>query len=230
MIDDHVMKNIQALQLNLKYTFRDTSLLVRALRHSSVAPKVGNQVDRSFDRLEFLGDRVLNLIVAEFLYKHFDKESEGDLAHRYSALVCSQTCADVARRVKIDEYLDVATGTSFDDLRILCDALEAVVAAMYLDGGYEPCKTFVERNWRDLFFSSIEPPSDPKSVLQELIQSKGCPLPEYVVMNKAGSDHSPTFTVSVTVPGWAPVTGVGQSKKAAEKEAASKLLILMQYA
>jgi ribonuclease-3 len=222
------MKNFQQIQLNIGYSFKDVSLLVRALRHSSITKKIGNQVDRSFDRLEFLGDRVLNLIVAEFLYKHFDAESEGDLAHRYSALVCYETCADIAYKIQLDKYLEVAIGTSFEDLRILCDALEAIVGAMYLDGGYEPCRAFVEVEWRDLFFSSLAPPSDPKSVLQELVQSQGGKLPEYAVIGKVGTEHNPIFSVSVHVPGWVPVTGSGQSKKAAEKEAASKLLNLMQ--
>ncbi|MDR1208505.1 MAG: ribonuclease III [Holosporales bacterium] len=222
------MKNFQQIQLNIGYTFKDISLLARALQHSSITKKVGNKVDRSFDRLEFLGDRVLNLVIAEFLYKHFDAESEGDLAHRYSALVCYETCADIAYKLQIDKYLEVAAGTSFEDLRILCDALEAIIGAIYLDGGYAPCQAFIEMEWRDLFFSSVAPPSDPKSVLQELIQSQGGALPEYTVVSKVGTEHSPTFTVSVYAPGWAPVIGAGQSKKAAEKEAASNLLKLIQ--
>jgi ribonuclease-3 len=224
------MRDLSQLQAELGYAFQNKKLIECALRHSSVMKKVGKSVDRSFDRLEFLGDRVLNLAVAEFLYRKFDNESEGDLAHRYAALVCFETCADIARKVHIDKYLEVAAGTFFDDLRILCDALEAVIGAMYLDGGYEPCQMFIEKNWHDLFFSAVAPPTDPKSTLQELVQSRGGQLPEYVVLEKTGNDHNPMFTVSVHASGWPHVTGIGQSKKSAEKDAASKLLDLIKGA
>ncbi|MDR1908050.1 MAG: ribonuclease III [Holosporales bacterium] len=221
------MDNLQKLESNIKYKFKDEALLRAALRHSSLSAKTSDSSNRSFDRLEFLGDRVLNLTVAEILYKNFPTESEGDLAHRYTALVCFETCSFVAKNVHLDKYLKVASGTSFDDLRILCDALEAVIGAMFLDGGLDPCRGFVDTHWKDLFLKPVTPPQDPKSMLQEMIQSKGGKLPEYVVMEKRGSEHNPVFSVSVYVDGWAPVKGVGQSRKAAEKDAAARLLELM---
>ncbi|MDR1598162.1 MAG: ribonuclease III [Holosporales bacterium] len=221
-----MIDNILKLEANIHYSFRDKELLYAALSHSSVIASA--LVIRSFDRLEFLGDRVLNLLVAECLYKKFPTESEGDLAHRYTVLVCFETCADVAKRMQLDEFLDVAGGTSVDD-RILGDALEAMIGAMYIDGGLAPCQQFVETNWMDLFLQ-IAPPHDPKSTLQEIVQSKGYPLPTYTVLEKSGDDHAPTFTVAVDVETWPTTVGSGPSKKIAEKDAASKLLAQMESA
>lgn len=224
-----IMKEFGDIQRYLGYCFKDLKLLEKALRHSSLEPKFQHHhiSERSFDRLEFLGDRVLNLFVAEILYKHFDTESEGDLAHRYTALVCYETCAEIAYKIGIDRFLEVANGTTFNDLRILCDALEAVLGAMYLDGGEVPCRRFVEQHWREKILCPVRPPEDSKSALQELAQARGKGLPIYTVEDKRGSEHAPTFVVSVKVDDYPVVRGTGQSKKAAEKMAAAKLLEIM---
>jgi ribonuclease-3 len=218
--------DLRKIQKNIGYKFKDESLLIRALRHSSVIKKnpATGYSERDFDRLEFLGDRVLNVLVAELLYTTFPTEDEGSLSKRYIALVCYETCASVATSIKLEEFLEVAKGTSLEEMRILCDALEALLGAMYLDEGLHVCQKFVKDNWEQFILQPLSPPQDPKSKLQELAQAKGCALPEYTVLKKDGNEHSPSYTVSVTVKGWKHVTGVGQSKKAAEKNAATNLL------
>lgn len=220
------MKNFLNIQSKLDYSFKDIELLKAALRHSSLIKKDSRTFgsERSFDRLEFLGDRVLNLLVAELLYRHFIFESEGDLAHRYTALVCYETCAEVAKDISLDYFLEVAVGTTFDDLRILGDALEAILGAIYLDGGFQPCRRFVELHWKERVLKPSVPPQDPKSTLQEFAQSQGKDLPEYSVVDKSGSEHNPIYTVSVFVEGYPLVKGIGHSKKIAEKNAAENLL------
>lgn len=225
------MRNLREFQQNLGYRFRTPRLLEEALRHSSMIHKDSSLCvsERSFDRLEFLGDRVLNLLIAEILYKQFEAESEGDLAHRYTALVCYETCSEIAYEIGIDRFLEVASGTTFTDLRILCDALEAVLGAMYLDGGEAPCRQFVEQHWKEKILRPVRPPEDAKSALQELAQAEGKDLPLYTIESKSGSEHAPTFTVSVRVKGYPTTHGVGQSKKAAEKAAATALLELIRH-
>ncbi|MDR3285055.1 MAG: ribonuclease III [Holosporales bacterium] len=209
----------------LGYQFDDEEILELALVHSSVSSKSEEeQKCRAFDRLEFLGDRVLNLIVAELLYKKFKKESEGALSHRYTSLVCFETCAAVAEKICLKEFLNTASKTNLDEMRILCDALEAILGAMYLDGGISPCKKFVKKHWNPYIEKEALPPNDPKSELQEIVQSRWKTLPIYEVVAKAGLDHMPIYKVSVEVDGIGKVIGSGNSKKEAEKEAAQKLL------
>lgn len=223
------MRDLNEFQQNIGYHFRDLFLLRKALRHSSVTRRVSRSAARrSFDRLEFLGDRVLNLFVAEMLYKQFKTESEGDLAHRYTDLICYKTCSAVAYEVGLDRFLEVAAGTNFRELRILCDAVEAVLGAMYLDGGEAPCRKFVEQHWHEKILRPVRPPEDAKSTLQELVQAEGKPLPVYTIECKAGSEHTPVYTALVEVMGYPPAHGVGQSKKAAEKAAAVELLKIMR--
>lgn len=223
------MESVQQLENVLQYTFIDRKLLEEALIHSSLIHNTyttnhSEESKRSFDRLEFLGDRVLNLLIAEFLYQCFPEESEGDLAKRFTALVCFKTCAEVANEIHLSHFLKVAQGTTFNDLRILCDAIEAIIGAMYLDGGLIPCQRFIQKYWKHKIINSIHPPQDPKSLLQELVQASGKPLPIYEVVEKTGSEHAPIYTVSVQVEGYDLLLGNGNSKKTAEKEAAAKFL------
>lgn len=215
---------LQEFQELLGYYFDDEETLRQALTHSSLSQIKDGTVYRSFDRLEFLGDRVLNLLVAELLYKEFQKESEGDLAHRYAGLVCFETCSLVAVEINLPQFLMVAPKTNLDDQRILCDALESILGAMFLDGGISPCRRFVRKHWKNRVKESVKPPEDPKSELQEWVQSKWKILPFYRVIEKSGTEHSPLFQVSVQVEGIGTAIGSGSSKKNAEKEAAQKLL------
>ncbi|MDR0632942.1 MAG: ribonuclease III [Holosporales bacterium] len=218
------MSKVSRFQEILGHRFSDEALLRAALVHSSVA--CGDR-KREFDRLEFLGDRIINLLIAECLYKKFPAEHEGALAHRYSKLVCFEICAEVAEDIGLPAVLDVAAKTNFCDMRVLCDALEAVVGAMYLDGGLQVCKDFVEKHWKAMLEDcSSPPPCDPKSELQEFAQSKWKTLPVYDVVDRTGADHAPLYKVTVRIVGVEMATdvGVGRSKKVAEKDAARNLL------
>ena len=213
---------LQIFQESLGYFFGDKHLLQGALRHSSFPTK--GKSKHCFDRLEFLGDRVLNMLIAQRLYVLFPDESEGDLSHRYTALVCYETCAEVAHSLGLASFMEVAPGTTFGDLRILGDALEALLGAMFLDGGLEPCQVFVERHWSERLLAPMTPPQDAKSALQEKVQALGRSLPTYDVIEKSGSEHEPLYTVRVVVEGVGSALGRGSSKKMAEKDAAQHLL------
>lgn len=213
-------------QETLGYFFRDEHLLQGALKHSSLLSK--GHTGHSFDRLEFLGDRVLNMLIARRLYESFLTESEGDLSHRYTALVCYETCVEIARQIGLDRYLEAAPGTIFADFKILGDAVEALLGAMFLDGGLEPCQVFVDAHWHERLLSPAHPPQDGKSALQERVQALGKPLPIYEVLGKSGTEHEPVYTVQVQVEGVPPAIGKGSSKKMAEKKAAEALLSVLE--
>lgn len=212
------------LERHLLYQFQNRTLLEEALTHSSVPHGAACGERRSFDRLEFLGDRVLNLVVADLLYKQFPADSEGDLAKRFAALVCFETCADVALTIGIPEFFRVASVAVLSDQRVLCDAMEALLGAMYLDGGIGPCAKFIMTYWGDKVIHLNTPPKEAKTALQEAVQASGRALPEYVIIEKSGTEHAPSFTVEVRVSGFTPIAGQGSSHKSAEKDAAARFL------
>ncbi len=218
---------LQTLEQKLGHVFADRSLLQTALTHASVPGAAAN-----YERLEFLGDRVLGLVVAELLYKAFPAASEGDLAKRHTALVQQAALLMVAEKIELSSFLQVSpgeqkTGGAQKDT-IVADALEAVIAAIYLDGGLAAGAAFIGRFWQSLLHAQIETPQDPKTLLQEWAQSKGLPLPDYVIVGKAGSDHAPVFDVAVRVDGHGETTGRGATKRQAEKEAAMAMLEKIQ--
>lgn len=196
-----------------------------ALTHASLH---GQGIARNNERLEFLGDRVLGLAVAGLLYKSFPAEAEGDLAKRHTALVQQQTLVDIAQDVAISTDIKLsggernAGGAKKD--AILADALEALIGAIYLDGGFRAAEACIATLWQPHLQSHRAPPEDPKTQLQEWAQSHNLPLPEYTVVAQDGPDHAPQFTVEVTVRGQAPVRADAPSKRAAEKSAAAILL------
>lgn len=210
------------LSQRLGHRFGRPALLAEALTHGSTAG------DSSYERLEFLGDRVLGLLVAEMLYEHFKDEPEGALSKRFAALVQRDTLADVARAIGLGADLHLspseAQAGGRNNAAILSDALEAVIGALYLDGGLDVAKAFVERNWRPLLASSIKPPQDAKTALQEWAQARGLALPHYREVGRSGPAHDPIFSVEVSVVGQAPVTAEGRSKRQAEQAAAQLLL------
>ena len=223
---------VAALEARLGHRFADPALLERALTHASVgdgahAPKRGGPHDN--ERLEFLGDRVLGLLTAEALIERFPDSSEGELAPRLNALVSRETCARVARRIDLGAALRLAAfetkSGGRDKGSILAGACEALMAALYADGGLDAARVFYQAAWAE----EIEalPPLgqslEVKLALQQWVQKAGKPLPVYTVLNREGPDHAPTFTVEVRVEGVAPETGVGGSRQAAEKAAAQAL-------
>ncbi len=209
---------LKDLEKLIGHEFKDKVLLETALTHSSFGGH------KSYERLEFLGDRVLGLIVAEHLYKRFPDEPEGHLAKRLAALVQGSLLAGVARELSLGEFVrfsdaERAAGGAEND-NLLADVLESLIGALYLDGGLEKCRTLIEKNWETRFDNMLAPPQHPKTIVQEWAQSKGLPLPVYEVVEQTGPDHSPEFIVQISVEGYAPLKASGRSRQAAEKEAA----------
>lgn len=217
--------SIDQLQKRLGYIFKETIFIERALTHSS-AHQSSNGVD--YERLEFLGDRVVNLIVADLLFKAFPLEKEGALAKRHTALVRTETLADIARVLNLGEFVvlsdaeRIAGGAENDN--ILADITEAITAAIYMDGGFQAAKTFIETIMGDRLHVMKEPPRDPKTALQEWSQAKELGLPIYALIAQDGPDHAPNFTIEVSLEGMDPQSATSTSKKRAEKEAAQKML------
>ncbi len=218
----------EALAKTLSYVFHEPSLLKRALTHPSAAMKRKAGAADSYERLEFLGDRVLGLIVADMLLRRFPKESEGALARRHTALVRRETLADVAGDLEVNRYLRLAKGEDEAGERenpaILADACEAVIGALYLDGGLETARRVVETALEPYLNSTGKPPQDAKTGLQEWAQARGLPLPQYREVGREGPPHQPTFSIEVCVEGHPPARGEGRSKRISEQSAAQALL------
>lgn len=217
--------DLEAAEGLLGYHFQDRDLLARALMHRSAA---GGADARSYERLEFLGDRVLGLIVAEMLYERFPKEPEGFLARRHAALVRREALARVARDVGLGAHVVMSRGEEEAGGResdaILSDACEAILGAAYLDGGIAPPAAFIKAHWPAMMEEAAAPPKDAKTALQEWAQQRGLPLPAYETVGTEGPDHSPVFTVQVSVEGHSPAQASGPSKRVAAQAAAAALL------
>jgi len=211
----------------LGHSFARPALLTEAMTHRSAVTAKG--ADRyGYERLEFLGDRVLGLIIANLLLKHFPTESEGQLARRFNALVQGETLATVSEKVGLGQYLilaaseDQAGGRS--NRSLLADVCEAVIAALFIDGGMPAAEKFVEKHWMPLLTAKARPRRDPKTRLQEWAQSRGLPLPDYATVTREGPAHTPSFVVRVSVEGAGTAEGRGGSKRVAEQHAAGELL------
>jgi ribonuclease-3 len=222
---------VSKLTERLGYVFKDPRILERALTHSSVAEGVQQPSKRIGDneRLEFLGDRVLGLLVADRLTQDFPEANEGQLSARLHSLVDKAACARVGERLGIGAALRLSPGETKSGGRrkagVIADAVEAVLAAIYRDGGLTGAKAFFDAAWAEEFSAPPAPAlTNPKSALQEWAQSKGNPLPTYSIVERKGSDHAPTFVVEVTVVGYDPVRQSGHSRQEAEKAAAVALL------
>jgi ribonuclease-3 len=218
----------QKLEARLGYRFADPELLDRALTHSS-AVSPGRRIERSYQRLEFLGDRVLGLVVADMLYRRLPKANEGELSRRLNSLVRRETCAIVARELGLGADLNLGdsearTGGAEKEA-ILADVTEAIIGAIYCDGGLGKAFEFVER----LFGGQIEvlhtDRADAKTTLQEWAQARGLEPPTYVLTERTGPDHAPEFTISVEVGDFEQLTASGASKKIAEHKAAERFLV-----
>jgi ribonuclease-3 len=219
------------LQEQLGHRFADPALLVRALTHPSVSADPSHR-GGDYERLEFLGDRVLGLVVAQMLFDRFPEEAEGLLARRLAKLVGKDTLASVAEDLDLGNVMRFAMGEDEKQGRsnpgLLSDACEAVIAALYLDGGLPVARAFIVQAWRQRIEEDREPPSDAKTELQEWAQGRGLPLPRYSEVDRQGPPHDPLFTISVEVEGKQTQTGTGRSKRAAEQDAAAQLLSLVK--
>ena len=186
-------------------------------------------MSKSNERMEFLGDRVLGLVVADMLLQAYGNSDEGELALRFNALVRKETCAEVALELDLGAALFMSAGEvqsgGRENKSILGDACEAVIAAIYLDGGFDEARNFVERFWRTRLINLKRPPRDAKSALQEWAQSLKLPTPRYVLVERSGPDHAPSFIISVEVGDRPPVSGQGLAKRNAEQAAAEAFLL-----
>ncbi len=214
------------LEARIGRTFRKKALLREALTHTSVGERRKQAID--YERLEFLGDRVLGIVVAEHLFETFPGEGEDRLAPRLNALVNKDACARAARRIDLGAALilspsEAKTGGRNKDT-ILADACEALIAAIYLDGGLKAARQFIETHWAEEFASAGEAPRDPKTTLQEWSAQRKRPNPFYDVVERTGPDHAPYFVVEVRVEGVEAMRGAGGSKRDAEREAARAML------
>ena len=204
--------------MKLGYKFHDESLLHLALTQSGADARHNNE------RLEFVGDRVLGLCVSSMLYAMFPTEAEGELARRYAVLVSTETLADVAISLGLDKELRHGHMTAGRVRHAIANAMEAVLGAIFFDGGFDKARSFISDIWHDLAAAELRPPKDPKTELQEFVQKKGqgaLPVYEYTV--SAGNANAPVFSVRVTALG-ASAEGTGQSKKTASLAAADALL------
>lgn len=220
-------KNRDGLQERIGYAFADKGLLEAALTHVSATAGRQDRA-RSYQRLEFLGDHVLGLVVSHMLYRAFPTANEGELSRRLADLVRRETCGEMARAMDLGPDIILgpseAQGGGRRRTAILADVCEALVGAVFLDGGYEPAAHFVERFWHPRMLASRRPPRDPKTMLQEWAQGKGLTTPTYREVGRSGPHHSPQFQVVVDVPGHASTEGIGGSKRAAEQAAAAAML------
>ncbi len=220
------LAGIERLEAALGHRFSNPALLAEALTHPSAAQR-NAATRRGYERLEFLGDRVLGLVVAQLLWQRFPHDDEGALTRRHMALVRRETLADVAREIGIGEFLMVSGGEETAGVRrnptVLGDVCEALIAALYLDGGFAAAQAFVERCWAR-HIGAAQPVRDPKTALQEWTQARGLGLPNYTIMETIGPPHRRRFTVAASVAGMPAETATGSSKREAETAAAAALL------
>jgi ribonuclease-3 len=213
----------------LGHSFANPALLREALTHRSTTT---GRDELGYERLEFLGDRVLGLCVAHMLYRHFPREAEGKLAVRHTDLVRRETLAEVARSIDLGAHIvmsrDAECSGARENATVLSDVMEAVLAALFLDGGLAAAESCVERLWSQRMRETQRPPRDAKTRLQEWALGHGLPLPIYAMLERTGPDHAPTITVSCAVQGLGESRAQGGSKRAAEQCAAEELLARAQ--
>jgi ribonuclease-3 len=216
-----------AIEARIGYKFADSTLLTTAFTHVS-ALKAARKRSESYQRLEFLGDHVLGLVVSDMLYRAFPNADEGELSKRLAELVRKESCADVAKQLGLTDDIKLGAVGALAGARlrksVLGDICEALIGAIYLDGGHAAAAEFVTRNWTERMKKPRRPLRDPKTVLQEWAQGKGLPTPVYREVERTGPHHDPQFRVAVDLPGLEPAEGVGGSKRAAEKVAASVMI------
>jgi ribonuclease III len=213
------------LRQTLGHDPKDLSLFERALTHSSLGKD-------SYERLEFLGDRVVGLVIARWLYERFEKEPEGKLSRRYNVLVSRETCAEIGRELGLGEWIKLGKQAREDGANrsdnVVGDVVEALIGALLLDGGLDTADAFIRHNWAPYVESQGKAPKHPKSALQELAAARNWTAPEYEVARTSGTHHAPRFTVQVAIRNIGEATAEGASKQEAETAAATALLEQLQ--
>ena len=218
---------LESLQTRIGHAFQSSPLLTQALTHISVTSSDRRRA-ASYQRLEFLGDRVLGLVVSAMLYAEFPDAEEGEMSRRLAALVRRETCGEVAIEWKIGPLIRLgeseAAAGGRAKVAILADVCEAIIGAIFVDGGYLAAERTVRAAWTPRMRAPTRPLRDPKTALQEWAQGLGKPAPVYREVERSGPDHAPKFTVGVTVDGFSDMTGTGSSKRNAEQAAAEAFL------
>ena len=216
--------DLQAFQDRLGHQFAEPELLLRALTH----PSMSSPARPSNQRLEFLGDRILNLVIAEAVYRGDSEAAEGQLAPRYNALVRKEACAEVAREIELGEVMRLGRSETMSGgrrkLAMLADGIEAVVAAIYLDAGLEAARAIVLRLWEPQLTGTEGGVQDPKTAVQEWAQARGLPPPTYIEVARDGPDHAPIFTIEARLSDGTLEAAQAGSKRQAEQRAAEALL------
>ncbi len=217
----------RSLEERIGYRFTDAALFDSALSHISALKGARNRAG-SYQRLEFLGDHVLGLVISDILFRAFPKADEGELSRRLADLVRKETCADIARTIDLGAAIRLGASEANAGGRtrpaILADVCEALIGAVYLDGGFVAAADLVGRLWQVRMRTKAQPLRDPKTVLQEWAQARGLPTPAYCEVARSGPDHDPEFRVAVQLPQLAPAEGSGRSKRAAEQAAAAAMM------
>jgi ribonuclease III len=211
--------------LELGYIFKDTTLLAQALTHPSASKR--KDAGRAYERLEFLGDRVLGLVMADWLYALYPNEAEGELARRHAALVKRDALVKIAEALNLGNAMKFAKGEEASARgrhTMLADAVEAVIGAIFLDGGFKPAQKFIQTHFADMVRTGGTAARDAKTALQEWAQARKLGTPVYDVVGKSGPAHAPSFTIQVSIGKEKPVTAEGKSKQQAEQAAATALL------
>lgn len=205
------------------YRFADRSLLAKALTHASSQRKHGD-----YERLEFLGDRVLGLVIADHLFRHNPTHREGDMSANHSALVRGETCAEAGMSIGLENLVIIGGSERAKGMHLnrtmLGDVMEALIAAIYLDGGLEVAQRFVLGTWAPFLAQPRRADKDPKTFLQEWALGRSLPIPLYRLVSREGPEHEPVFVVSVEVGGKVPAEGTAKSKRGAEQDAAAVFL------
>jgi ribonuclease-3 len=221
-------RNTGEFEERIGHRFKDPALLEQALTHVSALARIRQRGGSSYQRLEFLGDHVLGLIVSDMLFRNFPRADEGELSRRLADLVRKEACADVARTIGLGEAIRLGASESNaggrDRTAILADVCEALIGAVYVDGGYEAAAALIGRLWEERMRSPVRPLRDAKTVLQEWAQGRGLPTPAYREVERTGPHHNPEFRVAVDVPALQSAEGRGRSKRAAEQAAAAAML------
>jgi ribonuclease III len=219
-------KGRKELEARIGHSFAEKSLLESALTHISALS--GKSRAGSYQRLEFLGDHVLGLVVSDMLYRAFPTADEGELSRRLADLVRRESCADVARSLDLGAVIKLGSSEANAGgrvrLAILADVCEALIGAVFIDGGYAAAAGMIERLWSERMRTPVRPLRDPKTVLQEWAQARGLPTPSYREVERTGPHHDPEFRISVVLPDFKPAEGIGRSKRAAEQAAAAAML------
>lgn len=226
-------KDFKLLEKKILYQFKKTEILETAFVHPSLIGVI-NQLDKTsptkygYQRMEFLGDRVLGLIVSSWLFSLFPNEVEGDLAKRFSMLVKTETLAEIAIEIDLGQFFSMSPGEyqvgTPTNKNFLADACEVLIAMLYIDGGYQAAEKFIHKFWEKRIHDDVVDMMDPKSALQEWSQANGAGLPFYNIISQEGPQHAPSFTIEIKLKNYDKQIAVAGSKKEAAKKAAQMML------